>query len=415
MIELPSTESLLARERRLANGRLLHYFPSTASPLVKLDVVFEAGSAYQREKLCAAAACKLSTAASASMDARRVAEFMDFRGIVVESNPDTLVATTSFYTLRRYLPELLPLVDDLLRHPAFAPDDFEPYMARRRTAIMTEQRRTSSVVRRMFYEALFGPDHALGRYAEPADAERLGLDEVRRFYGERCHVGDMRVVLAGDVDEALLDSVDRLWGHDAPSRVPVVASLAAPERAPQRLARRVEGAVQSTVRMGRILPLRWDDPDYAQVMLLTTLLGGYFGSRLMSNIREEKGLTYGIYARTQIFRGAIVFIIQADVAEGAAERVVDEVAKELDRLAKEPVGEDELEMVRTVMASDFIRSVDGLMERSTRLCDMLATGVDERLTDNLRAALRTATPESLQAVAARFLSPGAMTVCVAGA
>ncbi len=155
--------------------------------------------------------------------------------------------------------------------------------------------------------------------------------------------------------------------------------------------------------------------DYARFMLMTTVLGGYFGSRLMSNIREDKGYTYGIYARTQIYRGVIVFFITADVAGGMAQAALDEVNKELELLCKEPVADEELELVKTVLAGDFLRSVDGIFEKSARYCDMLGTCVDERLTDNLRSALQDTTPAQLQELAQRFLNPSDMTVCLAGA
>ena len=175
------------------------------------------------------------------------------------------------------------------------------------------------------------------------------------------------------------------------------------------------GATQTTLRLGRVLPLPWDSMDYARFVLLTTILGGYFGSRLMSNIREDKGYTYGIYARTQIYRGVIVFFITADVSAGKAEAALDEVFKELKLLRSKAVDDEELAVVKNVLAGDFLRSVDGVFERSARFCDMLGTGVDERLTDNLRLALEETTPAQLQELAQQWLSPADMTVCLAGA
>lgn len=176
----------------------------------------------------------------------------------------------------------------------------------------------------------------------------------------------------------------------------------------------IAGSVQATVRVGRLLTLTWDDPDYAKLMILVTILGGYFGSRLMSNLREDKGYTYGIYARTQIYRGAIVFYTSADVAGDAVEAAEKEILFELQRLVDEPVPEEELALVRTVLAGDFLRSVDGIFERSVRFIDMWGTDVTERLTDNLRLALETTTPADLQRLAATHLAPSMMTVCRAG-
>ena len=138
-------------------------------------------------------------------------------------------------------------------------------------------------------------------------------------------------------------------------------------------------------------------------MVLNTVLGGYFGSRLMSNIREDKGYTYGIYSVTQIHRGSIVFYITADVAADVAQAAVDEVMNEINRLQQQPISEEELERVRNYMMGDFIRSIDGVFDLSERYRQMVATHVGEQLTTNLLDAIATATPEQLQTLAQTYL------------
>ena len=380
MIDLPSSGSLAPQEYRLSGGQPLYAYRGASTDLVKLDLMHEAGSAYQPQRLCAAAANNLYTAATRRMTSEQVAEMLDFRGIIVEPGADVLQCTTTFYFLRRYADELLPLVDQCLREPAFAEEDFEVYRHRRRQELMAGARKGSAVARRLFYEALYGPEHPLGSHAEAADAGALDIAAVRRFFAERYRVGNMGVALAGQVDDRLVEAIDALWGGEPREAMARIGSLSpTAEAAPQRLFMPVEGAVQGSLRIGRVLPIGWDHPDYAPLVILTALLGGYFGSRLMTNIREEKGFTYGIYARTQIYRDSIVFYITSDVAQGTSDAAVDEALGEL-----------------------------------RRLCDMLGTGVEEAFTDRLAEALRTATPGSLRDLARRYLDPGDMTVCVAG-
>ena len=408
MISLPAIETL---QPQSADGLFL--FRSESTQLVKLDLLFEAGSAYQTKKLCASAAAKLLTVATPTMDSQAVAEFMDYRGILVENDIQVLHSTLSFYFLRRFADELLPVVADMIAEPSFSGKDFETWSKQRRQEILAAERKTSSVARREFYRALFGEEHPLGRHATVDDLDRLSADDVRDFIRQRYTPQNMTVVLADAVDEGLVQMVrsnlkiqnNRNNQNNLPTphselRTPLSTTLPA--------------ATQTTIRIGRVLPLAWDDPDYAKFMLLTTLLGGYFGSRLMSNLREDKGYTYGIYARTQIYRGVIVFYITADVAGGKGGEAVEEVKRELERLVNEPVPDDELSLVKTVLAGDFLRSVDGIFERSARFCDMLATCIDERLTRNLHQALADTTPQQLQHLASLYLQPQQMTVCTVG-
>lgn len=416
MVSLPDTATLLPQEHPLATGGTLYAFPSASTDLVKIDLIHEAGSAYQPQPLCAAAANRLFAVASDDMDARQVAEFMDYRGIVVDHNPDILTASTSVYFLRRYLDELLPVLQQLLLHPAFPQDDFEVFLSKRRQELQAMQRKTREVARRLFYQTLFGTDHPLGRYAEPDDADRLDRETVVRFFHRRYR--SRQLIVSGNIDAELIEKVTESLAplqveESKNQKVEDLISTFHYQLSTIKVA--VPGAVQTTLRVGRILPLRWDSVDYARFMLLTTLLGGFFGSRLMSNLREDKGYTYGIQAHTQIYRGVIVLYITTDVAASAADAAEEEIRRELQRLCDEPVGDDELAMVKTVLIGDFIRSVDGVFERSERLRSMLATDVDETFTDNLREALQTTTADHLLQLSRRFLQPADMLYCRAGA
>lgn len=428
MISLPDAATLQPQVHPLPDGHNLYLFPSDSTPLVRIDLLHEAGSAYQPLPLCAAAANRLYANASAGMDAERVSEFMDYRGIIVEHNPSVLQCSTTIYLLRRYLDDLLPVLRDLLREPAFTHEALGVWLRKRKQELQEYRRRTGEVARRLYYSTLFGPEHPLGRYSDPEDADRLTRDAVVRFFAQRYSAG-ADIVLSGNVAAearagsreflALANSFSRPKSAEAePLTYIDLSDCAAHAGAPSQggmCRQAVGGAVQTTLRAGRVLPVAWDDPEYARLMLLTVILGGYFGSRLMSNLREDKGYTYGVHARTQIFRGTIIFYIMTDVAAGSAEAAEGEIKRELQRLCDCPVDDGELQTVRQVMAGDFLRSVDGIFERAERFCQMHGTCVDERLTDNLRAALASATPADLQATARRWLNPDQMLWCRAGA
>ena len=147
-------------------------------------------------------------------------------------------------------------------------------------------------------------------------------------------------------------------------------------------------------------------------MVLNTILGGYFGSRLMSNLREDKGYTYGIYSQTQIFRNSIALFITADVATDATADAVAEINREIDLLRQQPVADAELDRVRNYMMGDFIRSIDGTFEISERYRQMVATDVDERLSAQLLDAIATVTPAQLLDLAQTTLTD--LTTVTAG-
>ncbi len=413
MLLPPSLAPLAPATHRLPNGNTLYYFPNPTLDLVKLDFTFEAGSGYQQLLSQAHAANQLLCEATTHHDAAAVAEFLDFRGIVVERMTDVCQGNVSVYFLRRYAQELFPLLREMFDCPQVTPQLFEAYLGRRRQAVATGFQQTAYRARNRFYELLYGPDHPLGRYARVENLAHLSLDAVVAFQRQHYDLATAHIMLSGHVDEELLSLADRYLSPAAGAPSP---RLVLPAPAPQAAAGPAEvlmpTAVQSSLRIGRLLPFHWSDKAYAQFMVLNTVLGGYFGSRLMSNIREDKGYTYGIYSQTQIFRGSIVFFITADVAAEVTRPAVEEVFKEIRRLQQEPVAEEELERVRNVMMGDFIRSIDGTFELSERHRQMVFTDVTEQFTDNYLNAIQHTTPAALQRLAQRYLSQ--LTTVTAG-
>lgn len=388
----------------MPNGNTLYYFPNDNLQLVKLDFTVEAGTAYQHKKSLSHAANQLFAEASVGHPANELAEFFDFRGIVVERATDLFTGNVSFYFLRKYAEDLFPLLRELFDEPDVTPQLFDAYLRQRKQNILLGFQKTNYLARLKFFELLYGESHPMGVYARPEDLDTLTKEDVAAFIRQRYQLGNAHIVLAGHVDESLLQLADQ---YLAPAAVPCERGVM-PQPAPKEgLSAHhwpLQGAVQSTIRIGRILPFSWDSMDYARCMVLNTVLGGYFGSRLMSNLREDKGYTYGVYSQTQVFRGSVVLFVVADVAGDATQDAVKEVFHEVSRLQEEMVSEEELERVRNVMMGDFIRSIDGVFERSERYRQMVATDVTEHLSDNLMEAIRTTTPAQIQTLAREALS-----------
>ena len=398
----------------LSNGQTLHLFPDTALEIVKIDVTFEAGPYYQSKKLVAVTTNKLLTEGTLHHSAQEIAEFLDARGIIVETSTNLFTASVSAYALRRYVTGLLPLLHEMLTEPAFSQQEFDICVAKRRQQLSTNLQKTSYVSHNLLYAALYGEEHPLGTWADMDDTYKVTPDDVRQFYREHYSLGQAQYIVSGHYDEEILRCFDDCFGHTAAMPLPTPPSVVDPVRQPSSLCSSLPNTVQSTLRIGRLLPLAWDSEAYARFLVLNTVLGGYFGSRLMANIREEKGYTYGIYSQTRLLRGSIVFSICTDVGAADARAALEEIYGEMQRLCDEPVPEEELEVVRNYLVGDFLRSIDGIFERSERFRQMTATGIDERFTDLSLHAMEHVTPQQLQDLARQTLRRELMTQVVVG-
>ncbi|MBR3725727.1 MAG: insulinase family protein [Bacteroidales bacterium] len=405
MLQPPSLQPLIPQEHTLPNGNTLYLFPNHSLGLVKLDITLEAGSAYQTFKSQAHAASQLFGEATTLHTAQQMAEYTDFHGIVIERMADTCVSNISFYFLPQFADSLFPLIAEMFSSTLITPQLFNAYVGHRRAQLKTNFQKTSYLARNRHYEILYGADHPLGTYALPQDLDRLTLTAVADFISQYYRLASAHLVISGSVSPQLLALADQYLSpsHDTTTFQPI--SLACHNIHPTVSDHiTLPDTVQSTIRIGRLLPFAWDSTDYSRFMVLNTVLGGYFGSRLMSNLREDKGYTYGIYSQTQIFRHSIVMYITADVAAQATEAAVTEINREIDLLRQEPVPDAELDRVRNFMMGDFIRSIDGTFEIAERYRHMVSTEIDERLSTNLMETLATVTPDQLLSLAQSTLT-----------
>lgn len=388
-------------------------FPSTSVDILKLDFCYEAGSHFQPLPLYASATANLMHVGYASVSPRQWSDYLDRRGILISANVTPYTAALSAYLLLRYAGEFFPLLHEMVQTPSFPEMELRAFCRRKRQEITTNLQRTSYLARLLFRQALYGADSPEGRYAVPDDVDGITADGLRAYFQDRFQLDTAMRSLSGNYDDATLAAFRTYFGdtdtYTLDGRLSEIKV-----QAPQHIRHRLGlSGPQASIRVGRGLPFLASDDDYAAFEVLCTVLGGYFGSRLMRNIREEKGYTYGIYSRLHILRNSLYFEVLSDVSAESVDAALTEVYREMDALCRQPVDDDELQLVRQYMEGEYLRSIDGIFERSDRWQQLAVLGLDERSYSNrLIHAIQSTTAEQLQHLAQRYLQPDAMTEVV---
>lgn len=396
-------------------------FPSETIDILKLDFFFEAGTFYQPCPLCATATNSLFPVATSYCDARRLAEFLDHRGILIDTGVDLHTSVLTAYLLPRYAEDFFPLLRDILTDPAFPDDEVDAYRRRTALRLTTNFQRTAYVARNLFCRALYGDSRPEGKYARPADVERITPELLHSYFRQHYSLPEALCSLSGHYSDKVLHCFQSCFGNpDTPypvARLQPVNIVMASQRIRHQL-EPLQGADDSTrsqasIRVGRLLPFSLTDADYAPFQVLSMLLGGYFGSRLMRNIREDKGYTYGISCRVRTYRTSVYFEIVSDVAADTVDAALDEIYKELNILSCQLVDDEELMLVRNYMEGEYLRAIDGIFERADRTQQLLLLGVDEHsFTQTLLHAIRNTSASQLQQLAQCYLSRNSMTEVV---
>jgi len=385
----------------LANGVRLYLLENHDQQVVRLSFVFGAGSSRQNRFFSATAAANLLSEGSDRFTARQIAEQLDFYGSYFDIAVDRDVVVVSFCALSKFFLPTLQTAEEILLRPAFPQDEFDSYRIKRRQRLEIERRKVDVRVREAFAAAMFGSEHPYGVSAPLSAYDELSRDEVVDFYRRHYTADNCFVVCSGDLSDEVLKAIENICmqlpqsGERAPLIFP--ASVQTPQVRLEHA-----GAVQSAVRVGRMLFTR-NHPDYVGMQVVATVLGGYFGSRLMRNLREERGYTYGVFAAMANLDRAGYMAIATQVAAEAREDTLHQIYTEIERLRTELISEQELALVKNIMVGEMMRILDGPFGIVDVTIENVQCGTDNHAIERTVEAIRCCTPEDVQRLAEKYL------------
>ena len=399
----PSQIELQEAERTtLANGIELYTLHSDDFEVLRVSFVFRAGSACQRVPFSASAATNLLAEGSTRMTAQQIAERLDYYGSWYDVNIDRDYAYINFATLSKFFAETLAVAEEILLRPAFPDEELRIYAAKRRQRLAIERTKVDVRAREAFARALFGPTHPYGISSDAAEYDRLTRDDVVAFHRRHYTAENCFVVCSGRIgpgEKAVIAALaEQLPRGGVPDAVPFPPPVSEHEVFVEH-----PGAVQTSLRLGRLLFPR-QHPDFVGMQVVATALGGYFGSRLMQNLRERNGYTYGVVAAMVNFERAGYFAVATQVGTDVAREALREIYREIERLREEPMPEEELELVKNMMSGEMMRVLDGPFGIADVTIENILCGADNSVIGENIRRIRSMTPADVQALARKYLT-----------
>ena len=409
--------SLTRPERRkLKNGIPLNIIRAGSQEVVRFDVLIGAGQWHQTQALQAMFANRMLREGTETMTSARIAEKLDYYGAWLELSSSPNCGFITLYSLNKYFPQTLAIIADMLMHPAFPEKELEVVLETNRQQFLVNSSRVEVIARKHFNRALFGEQHPFGRYAEEADYGRITAEVLREFYRKYYHSGNCSIYVSGKVTPEIERCIEENLG-DAPwgeCREMAPLQLVDPQPTTEkRVFVEKADALQSSLKMGCFMMDRLH-PDFLKTRAMVTLFGGYFGSRLMSNIREDKGYTYGIGAGIVNCPGSGVMAITTEADNQYIEAIVKEVYHEMDRLCNDLAPQEELEMLKSYMLGDFCRSYEGPFSLSEAWIYVETAELDDEFFTRQVDSIRSITAEEIRDLAQRYLCKEKLIEVVAG-
>ena len=364
-------------EKVLDNGVPFYCFNTGTQDVIKIECVFDAGTWYQKKKLVAYSTIKMLTEGTKKHNASELAEIFDAYGAFVETEAEKDYTYISLYCLTKHLPTLLPVFSEMIQGSVFPKHELTVLLANTRQDMLTSMQRVSYIARVKFGEQLFGKDHPYGETAAIDDYDKVTSADLVDFHKKYYHPANLRIVASGRVDDFATGLIKDYLGNRAwkAGKKALMKTIPVKTAKDKTIIVPKENALQSGIRIGKILCTK-KDPDYFGMSVLNTVLGGYFGSRLMTNIREDKGYTYGIGSGMASLRNAGYLFIASEVKAEVRELAVKEIYREIELLKSKPVSRKELDLVKNYMMGSFLRSIDGPFALSERFIGIMDYGFD---------------------------------------
>jgi len=391
----------------LDNGVPVYAINAGAEEVMSVEIVFFAGNSFEEKNVVAAATNFLLKNGTSKKKAFQINEHFEYYGSFLNRACYNETSTLTLHCLNKHIGELLPVVEELITDSIFPEDELAIFKQNQKQRLSVSLKKSEFVASRLIDSYLYGEKHPYGKYSSHAEYDVLNREELMSFYNKYYKNGSCAIFTAGKLPQGLFELLNKHFGKLTLGnnfQKPLHKISSTKKQGEKFRITNDENGVQGSIRIGREFPNR-HHPDFLKVMVLNNIFGGYFGSRLMANIREDKGYTYGIHSFLQDHIQQSGWLVSTEAGKDVCEAAISEVYKEMKRLQDEPVGEDEMQLVRNYMMGSILGDLDGPFHIIARWKNYVLNDLNGDYFYNAINTIRTVSPEELQQLAKKYLNP----------
>ena len=399
----------------LPNGIPLNVLNVGDNEVVRIDLLMKGGRWHQRLPLQALFTNRMLREGTRRFSVSEIAEKLDYYGAWLELSSAAEYSFITLYSLTKFLQQTLDVLQSLAKEPSFPERELNTVIHSNVQQFKVNSSKVDFLAHRGLAEVLFGKNHPCGRVVQEEDYARITPEVLREFYDAYYSSANCSMYISGKVTDACLR-----WIEDGLGKEPFGLSHQVEKRTYEAISGEEKrtfmerpDALQSAVKLGMLTVPR-THPDYLKLRVLVTLFGGYFGSRLMSNIREDKGYTYGISAGLVSYPDVSTLVIGAETANEYVEPLIGEVYREIDRLHEEQVSDEELTMVKNYMLGDLCRTYESVFSLSDAWIFLQTSGLPASFFEETLRAIKSVTPEDIHRLARTYLCKEKLKEVVSG-
>lgn len=389
----------------LDNGVPVYSIDAGAQDVLLIEWVFYAGNWYEEKNIVAATTNFMLKNGTEKRKAFAINEHFEFYGAYLNRSCYNETATITLHCLAKHLTELLPVVAELMTECIFPQEELAIYKQNQKQRLEVNLKKCDFVANRLIDEYVYGFHHPYGRYTSTLDYDQLQREDLVEFYKRFYSEGKCIVFVAGKPPADIAQQLNNHFGKlNLNNQLPEKQFNS--QHADTKKYNIINDAdgVQGAIRIARPFFNR-HHPDFQKVQVLNNIFGGFFGSRLMSNIREDKGYTYGIHSYLQNHIHDSAWMISTEAGRDVCDATIEEVYKEMVILNNELVDEEELALVRNYMIGSLLGDLDGPFQIIARWKNYILNNLTDAYFYESIQTVQSITAEELQTLAKKYLNP----------
>ncbi|SDL62013.1 Predicted Zn-dependent peptidase [Pedobacter sp. ok626] len=397
----------------LDNGIPVFTINAGKQELVRIEFIFENVNWNASKPLEAIAVSHLINNGTSTLSAKEIADKVDYYGAFLQTEYGADQTCVKLYTLNKHLQSVLPILRSILNESIFPEQELAIFIQNQKQSLQVSLQKNDFLARKNFANALFG-ETPYGSNIQPSHYDDLKREDLLDYFKAAYKPKNCTIFVAGKFEETefnILNSVvGKDWDNDAPS---VINKFSFTNIHQGEIFVEKPEAIQSAIRMGTLAITR-NHPDFPGFQVLNCLLGGYFGSRLMANIREDKGYTYGIGSAVASLKDAGYFFIATEVGVDVCNNTLTEIEKEISTLKTDLVQDDELALVRNYMLGSMLGSLENAFSHADKFKNVYFSGLDYSYYENYIKTVKSITAADLKDLANKYLNTESFTKVVVG-
>ena len=386
----------------LKNGIEVYTIDAGAEEVMMLEWVYYAGNCYEDRNLVAASANFLLRNGTTHKTAFQLNEHFEYYGSYVNRACYNETASITLHTLSKHVGELLPVVREMITDSVMPEEEINIYKQNQKQRLKVSLKKSDFVASRLIDAYLYGVGHPYGRYSSAEEYDLLNRDELLNFYDRYYKNGKLILFVAGKIPGNLERLLNEQFGDLPSGNISFTTDKRIPATEKKYRITNDENGVQAAIRIARPFPNR-HHPDFLKAQVLNTLFGGFFGSRLMSNIREDKGYTYGIHSYLQNHIQDTAWMISTEAGKDVCDATIHEVYKEIELLKNELVDDEEMKLVQNYMMGSMLGDLDGPFQIIARWKNYVLNGLDGDYFYKAIDTIKNISAKDLQELAQKYL------------